>query len=96
MPFSTCAHCLSATLLPCALGVIGLNTGTGYKLNYLTSCLCSEWSHIVHFVANFILLISLLSFVLLFIMLSTLKCIYRAMLLFFVLCTFFFLCVVYL
>ena len=37
MPFSTCTHCLIATMLLCALGVIGLEsleTGTEYKLNY--------------------------------------------------------------
>ena len=39
---------IQETLLPCALGVIGLDTGTEYKLNYLTSCLCSEESHSVY------------------------------------------------
>ena len=33
-PLTTCTFCLSATLLPRALGVIGLDTGTEYKLNY--------------------------------------------------------------
>ena len=42
MPFTICTYCLSATLLPWALGLIGLDTGTEYKLNYSTSCLCSE------------------------------------------------------
>ena len=37
---------LCATLLPCALGVIGLDTGIEYKLNYLTSCL---WFKVVTF-----------------------------------------------
>ena len=33
-PLTTGTFCLSATLLQCALGVIGLDTGTEYKLNY--------------------------------------------------------------
>ena len=56
MFFSTCSHCLSATLLPCALGVIGLDTGTEYKLNYLTSFFI-QIGHIhrtVYIVDNFI------------------------------------------
>ena len=53
-----CYYCLSATLLPCALGVIGLDTGTEYKLNYLTSCLCSEESHSVYYVHCFQLYLS--------------------------------------
>ena len=57
MPLTTCPFCLSATLLPCALGVIGLDTWTEYKLNYLTSCLCSECVYTIYRFTSFCVII---------------------------------------
>ena len=87
---TTCIFCLSATLLPCALGVIGLDTGTEYKLNYLTSCLCSEESHSVYYVHCCQLYLSvylILWYYYLSIMQCTLQYIYIYILFFLFFCT---------